>query len=430
MRHISLISAALAVSLAISSGLMLTGCQVTENLKFTQQQKQLKLNPQTKVALSKLYQEKLQNDTELQAALKQFKKSPKQGITQLTDLAEQGNNQAQYELYRYYKKQGNKEQQQKWLDSAAENMNYLALKAKLQAAQKDNNPEEAAKYNLNLAIMDDLPAMYATGYNYIYGNGLPVRMEDGLSWLEKLCSVDFTRYEASESDKKAATQAVLDGAILLCHVYSGEQFSDEYQNNMKNKHFSLIAAELGSMEHQILEAMRHSKSEILKEKDQAVYWYKKALEPKNKHTEHYGLAASLYAHFLADSLEIPNASQDLVKYANIAIKHERTEAYFPLGYHYFLQKNFTKAESCFTKVLPLDEDGNYHLSLGAMYLGLHDPKAIPVLYKAGQLGKARAFTLLSQAALDQRMGPINPDAALKYQQEACRLDYKECSAKE
>ena len=101
MRHISLLSAALAVSLAISSGLMLTGCQVTENLKFTQQQKQLKLNPQTKVALSKLYQEKLQNDTELQAALKQFKKSQKQGITQLTDLAEQGNNQAQYELYRY-----------------------------------------------------------------------------------------------------------------------------------------------------------------------------------------------------------------------------------------------------------------------------------------------------------------------------------------
>lgn len=380
-----------------------------------------KLNPQTKHSINLTYQERMESNQALTKALKQLKSSSQQGLKQLQALAEKGDDQAAYELYRYYKKQGKPAPSQVWLERAAESFNPLALQAKAQAATKQGLLTEAAQYNLSLAIKDDLLAMYITGRNYIYGTGLPQQEQEGINWLLKLSMIDLERYQCLPQERALASKAVAQATQLLCDIYKGEELEGKFANSLSYKRYLTQAAEQGSIEHQLKLALTYYQSTNLYSGPEAALWLERILKSKNAKHPIYGKAAYYYALHLAYNHHIQDYGAQIKKYAQLAINHGYKQGYYPLGLYYLHQLQYQQADKCYSKVLELDTTGEYHLALGALHYNNPKPDTKQHLLFAAEKNHPFAYSLLSILTYTQ-----DQKQAQGYERQACRLDKRFC----
>ena len=428
------------VALCMASTL-LVGCQSNINsvLKFTlgeQQYNELQSHEIKTVSVQRRYILEFAENKPLVQATAMLKTSKaKEGVKQLTEMANQGNSYAMYFLGDYYTKKGQRNLGKEWTQKAVVARNYLALLENLEAARKTADQQEIAKYTLELAIIGDLSCQVLTGYNYIYGNGLPTMHEEGLKWLHKVADINTNLYECVPEEVDQAAEMIASASGILSEIYHGTVLMGRYQDEGKYKKYLANAAAYGLVDKQLELAMIYAQSNSTSKLDRANKVFQLALEPKNKSHKVYGLAAYAYAQFIDAHPEIA-VNQDSSKYLNIAKKKGVLNDYGKLGNYYYNMLDYSNAKLYYEKALNGNQGdkANGLFGLGMLYLegkGVKQDysKALSYYEQAKALNHAAAAVRLGQMYA-QGLGVAQDKAkAITYFNQACTMgDIDGCDA--
>lgn len=364
----SLLAGALALSL---SALLVNGCESTihEVARFTlgdETYQKLKPKEIPNVSIQRRYILEFAQNKPLVEASRQLKtKQASQGVKTLKEFASEGNGYAQYLLYEYYSKKGQKKEAQLYKEQAIASNNYQALLDKLLESKKKGDVQETAQDALNLAIIGDLNCQILTGFNYLYGNGLPTMHQEGLDWLHRVADLNTETYQCNQNEVAATEKAIGEASALLTEIYDGDLFEGQYEDKEKYVKYLQQAALYGVVKKQFELAMIYERSDRAKTRVNAGKLYKRILENKdNQKEEIYPAVAYAYADYLEDSNGSPS---QIKRYMKIASDKGFANNYTKVGELFFNKLKYDKAREFCLKASAQNNMGSADYGLAIMY---------------------------------------------------------------